>query len=83
MTISEMLIQSALLTALGMCVVFGFIIIMIICMKLLHLVVHALKIDKEEPKQTVSTSAPAASASTDNGAIVAAIAAAIKNKGNK
>lgn len=81
MSINEMLGQSGLLTALGMCVVFSFIIILIICMKLLQIIVHALKLDKEEPKQNVS-SAPAAS-STDNGAIVAAIAAAIKNKGNQ
>lgn len=78
MTISEMLAQSGLLTALGMCVVFSFIIILIVCMKLLQVIVHALKLDKEEPKQNVSSSAPAASA--DNGAIVAAIAAALKNK---
>ena len=36
MTISEMLSQSGLLTLLGMCVVFGFIIILIGCMKILQ-----------------------------------------------
>lgn len=82
MTISEMLGQSGLLTALGMCVVFSFIIILIVCMKLLQVIVHAFKLDKEEPKQNVNSSAPAATA-TDNGPLIAAIAAAIKNKGNK
>lgn len=81
MTITEMLGQSGLLTALGMCVVFSFIIILIVCMKLLQLIVHALKLDKEEPKP--NTGSPAPSATADNGAIVAAIAAALKNKGNK
>lgn len=79
MTITEMLGQSGLLTLLGMCVVFGFIIILICCMKLLQLFVHAAKLDKEEPAQTTVNSAPAAK---DNGAIVAAIAAAIKSKKN-
>lgn len=79
MTINEMLGQSGLLTLLGMCVVFSFIIIMIICMKLLQLTVHALKLDKEEPAKTSSSSS---AANSDNTAIVAAIAAAIKTKEN-
>lgn len=89
MTINEMLGQSGLLTLLGMCVVFSFIIILIICMKLLQLAVHAFKLDKQAPEQnagTPSASAPASTttaSSTDKGAIVAAIAAALKNKGNK
>lgn len=86
MTINEMLGQSGLLTLLGMCVVFSFIIILIICMKLLQLAVHAFKLDKQAPEQTGSASTPASTttaSSTDNGAIVAAIAAALKNKGNK
>ena len=49
MTISEMLGQSGLLPLLGMCVVFGFLIILIFCMKLLHAVIHALKLDKGAP----------------------------------
>lgn len=82
MTITEMLGQSGLLTLLGMCVVFGFIIIMIFCMKLLQVIVHALKLDKEKPAETTgSSSAPAAN--TNDGAIVAAIAAAIKTKEGK
>ena len=80
MTITEMLGQSGLLTLLGMSVVFCFIIILIICMTLLHALVHALKLDKEEPaKDTPMASTPAASA-VDDGAIVAAIAAAVHDK---
>ena len=76
MTIVEMLGQSGLLTLLGMSVVFGFIIILIVCMKLLKIIVHALKLDKEEPAQAPTASA----APKDDGAVVAAIAAAIHDK---
>ncbi|MCQ2588417.1 MAG: OadG family protein [Treponema sp.] len=77
MTITEMLGQSGLLTLLGMCVVFGFIIILIICMKLLHGFVHLCKLDREAPAAApVTSTAP----KTDDGAVVAAIAAAIREK---
>jgi oxaloacetate decarboxylase (Na+ extruding) subunit gamma len=85
MTITQMLGQSALLTLLGMCVVFGFIVIMILCMKLLHAVIHVLKLDKEDapaqkPAAKASGTSSAPVASTDNNAVVAAIAAAIHDK---
>ena len=77
MTISEMLSQSGILTLLGMGVVFSFLIIMILAMTLLHAVIHALGWDKEEKKDAPAvSSAPAA----DNGAIIAAIAAAVHEK---
>ncbi|MCH5293536.1 MAG: OadG family protein [Treponema sp.] len=84
MTIIEMLGQSGLLTLLGMCVVFGFIIILICCMKLLQAVVRALRLDKETPadvpqSQSAVSSAPAA----DSGAVIAAIAAAVHDKALK
>jgi len=82
MTITEMLGQSGLLTLLGMCVVFGFIIIMICCMKLLQVIVHAFKLDKEEPAKTTVASTPAPAAGND-GAIIAAIAAAVHDKALK
>lgn len=78
MTIAQMLSQSALLTLLGMGVVFSFLIIMIGAMYLLHAVLHALKLDKEPVQKEVA--APAASTSTDNGAVIAAIAAAVHEK---
>ena len=79
MTITEMFGQGGLLTLLGMCVVFSFIIILIICMTALKAVVHALKLDKEAPvESTGSAAAPAAA--KDDGAVVAAIAAAVREK---
>lgn len=77
MTISEMLSQSGILTLLGMGVVFSFLIIMIFAMTALHAVIHALGWDKEEKKD--APAAPAAPAA-DNGAIIAAIAAAVHEK---
>lgn len=80
MTISDMLSQSLILTLLGMCVVFSFLIVLMGCMHLLHAVVHAAKLDKENEKgSAVSSSAPAAPAA-DKGAVVAAIAAALHEK---
>ncbi|WP_149553739.1 OadG family protein [Treponema pectinovorum] len=79
MTIGSMLSQSAILTLLGMCVVFGFLIIMIGCMNLLRIAVRALNLDKEETK-TETVAAPATSVATDQKAVVAAIATALHNK---
>ncbi len=78
MTITEMLGQSGLLTLLGMCVVFSFIIILIICMAVLKAVIHAFKLDKEEAVETPKASAPVSSG--NDGAIIAAIAAAVHDK---
>ena len=79
MTITEMLGQGGLLTLLGMCVVFSFIIILIICMTVLKAVIHALKLDKaSEPTNTAAPAAPAAAG--NDGAIIAAIAAAVREK---
>ncbi len=82
MTITGMLGQSGLLTLLGMCVVFGFIVILILCMKLLQVIVHAFKLDKKDSVETTSDKVTAApvSQSTDNGAVVAAIAAAVHDR---
>ena len=82
-----MLVQSGLLTLLGMCVVFSFIIILIICMNLLKVVVHALKLDKDEVKPVVKKAAakPAAAVAkpvVDQRAVIAAIAAAVHEKEN-
>ena len=79
MTIQEMLGQSAILTVLGMCVVFAFLIILIGFMNLLRVFVHVAKLDKEAPKS--ESAAPAsAPAQADQKAVVAAIAAALHNK---
>lgn len=77
MTIQEMLGQSAILTVLGMCVVFAFLIILIGFMNLLRVFVHVAKLDKEAPKSESVAPAPA---QADQKAVVAAIAAALHNK---
>ena len=77
MTIGEMLGQSGILTLLGMCVGFSFLIIMIGCMNLLRIAVHAFKLDQETPK-TESVAAPVAA--VDEKAVVAAIATALHEK---
>ena len=76
MTIAEMLNQSIILTLLGMCVVFSFLVVLIVCMNGLRILVHALGLDKEEPKADVPAAAPA----VDQNAIVAAIATALYEK---
>ncbi len=84
MTITEMLSQSGLLTLLGMAVVFSFIIILILSMKLLNVLVHAFKLDKEKPsenKKSSSVSQPAVSQPAgNNDEIIAAICAAVHDR---
>ena len=78
MTISQMLGQSGLLTLLGMGVVFSFLIIMILCMYALHGVLHIFHLDEDKPADTPASTSSAPK--TDDGAVVAAIAAAVKAK---
>ena len=86
MTITEMLGQSGLLTLLGMCIVFAFIIILIICMNLLKVAIHTCKLDKQEEKpQAKKAASPSPAVATQNPspdirAVVAAIATAIHEK---
>jgi sodium pump decarboxylase gamma subunit len=81
MTIGTMLGQSAILTVMGMATVFLFISIMIFVLGLVHKAVHALKLDTDV---AVSAAAPAVAqtvpAAGGDGAVVAAIAAAIHAK---
>lgn len=78
MTIPEMLSQSGMLTVLGMGVVFSFLIILIVFMKLVEILVRVSGIDQEVGNVSKSAS-PAASAGSD-AAVVAAIASAVKEK---
>lgn len=88
MTISEMLGQSGLLTLLGMLVVFSFIIVLILCMNLLKVIVHAFKLDKDKAtdKKLDSSSGSnppqvqAMPVSGDETQVIAAIAAALHDK---
>lgn len=78
MTIIDMLKQSLFLTLLGMGVVFFFLIILVVCMTLSHKVLHALKLDREAVEPQKPSAAPVATGL--DGAVVAAIAAAIREK---
>ncbi|MBO7175714.1 MAG: OadG family protein [Spirochaetaceae bacterium] len=78
MTIIKMLQQSLFLTLLGMGVVFAFLIILIVCMTLSHKVLHALKLDQEAVEPQKPSAAPAPTG--QDGAVIAAIAAAIREK---
>ena len=78
MTIVDMLQQSLFLTLLGMGVVFSFLIILIVFMTLSHKVLHALKLDQEAVEPQKPSAAPVTSG--QHGAVIAAIAAAIREK---
>lgn len=80
MTIPEMLGQSGMLTVLGLGVVFGFLIILIMCMKLVEILVKVSGLDKDTV--AVSTAAAPVSAA-QNLSVIAAIAAAVKEKQKK
>ena len=78
MTIIDMLQQSLFLTLLGMSVVFAFLVILIVCMTWAHKVLHALKLDQEPVEQQKPSAAPVSTG--QDGAVIAAIAAAIREK---
>ena len=81
MTILEMLEQSAILTVLGVGVVFLFLIIMIICVSLMGKIIHYLESGKniqvQEAATQDSTTATQATNKVENGPIIAAITAAV------
>jgi oxaloacetate decarboxylase gamma subunit len=74
MTITEMLGQSGVLTLLGMGIVFSFLIILIVCVTLVGKFILAIGADKDlgQPPK-----APAGKAPAGNGAVTAAISAAV------
>ena len=76
MTVMEMLGQSAILTLLGMGVVFLFLIILVVCISLSSKLIKALKLDKEE----TGAAGIQSTASAQNNAVIAAIAAAVRQK---
>lgn len=79
MTINDMLGQSALLTLLGMSVVFGFLIIMIIFMTITAKIIKKLGLDKDAAPAKGSGAKKAAPAQ-NTAAVVAAIATAAREK---
>jgi oxaloacetate decarboxylase gamma subunit len=80
MTITDMLGQSLTLTLLGMGVVFTFLVILIVFMVLTEKFVKALKLDKEPVENTFAASMGAVPAAQNNTAVIAAIAAAVREK---
>jgi oxaloacetate decarboxylase gamma subunit len=70
-----MLEQSGVLTLLGMGIVFGFLIILIVCVTLVGKFIHAIGADKDLQQQPKAAggAAPAGNA----GAVTAAISAAV------
>jgi oxaloacetate decarboxylase gamma subunit len=77
MTIVEMLEQSGTLTLLGMAVVFGFLIVMIICITLAGKLVHALGLDKDAGAAKAAVPVPVPALHTADAAIPAVISAAV------
>jgi oxaloacetate decarboxylase gamma subunit len=73
MTIPEMFVQSGALAALGMTMVFGFLVIMVICVTLTGKIIHAVGADKD----TQPAARASSSASADSGALTAVISAAV------
>ena len=77
MTITDMLGQSAVLTVLGMGVVFGFLIIMVVCVSVMGKIIQGLGGNKAvEPAPSQAGIAGAADTGK-SAAVTAAIAAAV------
>jgi len=79
MTIMDMLGQSAVLTVLGMGVVFGFLIIMVVCVSIMGKIIQGLTGDKVAA-QTAPLSQAGIAGTVDTGrpaAVTAAITAAV------
>lgn len=79
MTITVMLEQSGVLTLLGMGIVFGFLVIMIICISTLGKVIHALGWDKDVQQAPVSVAStvPMVSHTRNDEVVTAVITAAV------
>jgi len=76
MTIVEMLGQGGVLTVLGMAVVFGFLLIMIICMVISGKIIHKLGLDKDTLQPEPAAAGSGRAAAVQPG-VVAAITAAV------
>ena len=78
MTIMDMLGQSAVLTVLGMGVVFGFLVIMVICVSVMGKIIQGLGGSKDAASAPSSQTGFAGTAETGQSkAITAAITAAV------
>ncbi|MDR0684626.1 MAG: OadG family protein [Spirochaetaceae bacterium] len=77
MTIAQMFNQSGVLALLGMSVVFGFLIILVVVISVAGRIIHALGLDKEL-SAAPAVNAVSGGAGGVDGAVVAAITAAVK-----
>jgi oxaloacetate decarboxylase gamma subunit len=72
-----MLEQSGVLTLLGMGIVFGFLVVLIICVTLAGKIIHALGADKDVRAPVNTAPSPGGTANAGNAAVTAAISAAV------
>jgi oxaloacetate decarboxylase gamma subunit len=77
MTITEMFQQSAILTVLGMAVVFAFLWLMIICVESVGKLIHKLGWDKDAAPAKATKPAQKASPPSGEGGVPPEITAAI------
>jgi oxaloacetate decarboxylase gamma subunit len=77
MTIAEMLEQSGILTLLGMGIVFGFLVVLIVCVFLVGKLIHAIGADKDVTAPIITGTSPGGGAGAGNAAVTAAISAAV------
>jgi oxaloacetate decarboxylase gamma subunit len=75
MTITEMLQQSAILTVLGMTIVFVFLWIMIVCINIVGKIVHRIGWDKDIQQAQNAPKSPGGAVKPET---TAAITAAVK-----
>ncbi|MDR0539933.1 MAG: OadG family protein, partial [Spirochaetaceae bacterium] len=76
MTIGEMFGQSAVLALLGMATVFGFLVLLVICISISGKVIHAFGLDKDTAAPA-KAGAPAGMGSASSGRISPAVVSAI------
>ena len=78
MTIFEMLGQSSVLTVLGMGIVFGFLVIMVVCVTAMGKIIQALGVNKDAAGPASVSMAPIpAAVQTETNTVAAVIAAAV------
>ncbi|MDR2633171.1 MAG: OadG family protein [Treponema sp.] len=79
MTVTVMLEQSGVLTLLGIGIVFGFLVIMIICISTLGKVINALGWDQDTPQAAapIASTLPAVNRTRNDEVITAVITAAV------
>ncbi|MDR1046868.1 MAG: OadG family protein [Treponema sp.] len=80
MTIMDMLEQSAILTLLGMAVVFAFLWLMIVCVNWVGKLVHALGMDKDVLPQNEAPKNPGGAVRPETAAAISAAVTEYRKK---